>query len=241
MANFSANDIYGNIGVRYVHTNASSDYYARDLGHKDPDGVAANDNLSRQLSTGKASYSDVLPSLNIAYDINEEWVLRAAAAQVISRPNYADMFLTSRFDGLGDVDPSNQTVTTGSISLKPLRQRRPTWRWNGITAPVILPPFTYFIKDVNNFTTFTSKTGQSIGVIDPRCNCDNWTIINKVDGTGGMINGLELQWQHSFENGFGAIFNYTYADARADKKNFSESHWRILGQFRAHPQYGRLL
>ena len=227
MANFTANDIYGNIGVRYIHTNASSDYYGADPGHVDPDGVDANNNVSRQLSTGKASYSDVLPSLNIAYDINEEWVLRAAAAQVISRPNYADMFLTSRFDGLGDVDPNNQTVNIGFIGLKPFKATQADLALEWYYGAGNLASITYFIKDVNNFTTFTSKTGQSIGVIDPRCNCDNWTVNTKINGAGGMINGVELQWQHSFDNGFGAIFNYTYADARADKKNFTD----LIGVF----------
>lgn len=220
MANFAADDIYGNVGVRYIHTDAASDFYGADPGHRGQ--IAQNNNLSRELSTNKASYADVLPSLNIAYDINEEWVARLSAAQVISRPNYADMFSRSSYDGLGDVDPSNQTVNTGNISLKPFKATQADLALEWYYGAGNLASMTWFIKDVNNFTTFTSRTGQSIGVIDPVCMCDNWTVNTRINGTGGLIKGVELQLQHAFDNGFGALFNYTYADARADSKNFSD-------------------
>lgn len=220
MANFAADDIYGNVGVRYIHTDAASDFYGADPGHRGQ--IAQNNNLSRELSTSKASYADVLPSLNIAYDINEEWVARLSAAQVISRPNYADMFSRSSYDGLGDVDPSNQTVNTGNISLKPFKATQADLALEWYYGAGNLAAMTWFIKDVNNFTTFTSRTGQSIGVIDPVCMCDNWTVNTRINGTGGLIKGVELQLQHAFGNGFGGLFNYTYADARADSKNFSD-------------------
>lgn len=220
MGNFAADDIYGNVGVRYIHTDAASDFYGADPGHRGQ--IAQNNNLSRELSTRKASYADVLPSLNIAYDINEEWVARLSAAQVISRPNYADMFSRSSYDGLGDVDPSNQTVNTGNISLKPFKAMQADLALEWYYGAGNLASMTWFIKDVNNFTTFTSRTGQSIGVIDPVCMCDNWTVNTRINGTGGLIKGVELQLQHAFDNGFGGLFNYTYADARADSKNFSD-------------------
>ena len=220
MANFAADDIYGNVGVRYIHTDAASDFYGADPGHRGQ--IAQNNNLSRELSTRKASYADVLPSLNIAYDINEEWVARLSLAQVISRPNYADMFSKSSYDGLGDVDPSNQTVNTGNISLKPFKAAQADLALEWYYGAGNLAAVTWFIKDVNNFTTFTSRTGQSIGVIDPVCMCDNWTVNTRINGTGGLIKGVELQLQHAFGNGFGGLFNYTYADARADSKNFSD-------------------
>lgn len=220
MANFAADDIYGNVGVRYIHTDAASDFYGADPGHRGQ--IAQNNNLSRELSTRKASYADVLPSLNIAYDINEEWVARLSVAQVISRPNYADMFSRSSFNGLGDVDPSNQTVDTGFIGLKPFKATQADLALEWYYGAGNLAAITWFIKDVNNFTTFTSRTGQSIGVIDPVCMCDNWTVNTRINGTGGLIKGVELQLQHAFDNGFGGLFNYTYADARADSKNFSD-------------------
>ena len=50
-------------------------------GHVDPDGVDANTTCRANIHR-QGQLFDVLPSLNIAYDINEEWVLRAAARRL---------------------------------------------------------------------------------------------------------------------------------------------------------------
>ena len=41
--------------------------------------------------TASKSYNDILPSLNFAYDVTKEVVVRFAAAKVMSRPDYTDM------------------------------------------------------------------------------------------------------------------------------------------------------
>jgi iron complex outermembrane receptor protein len=116
MANFDMDGVRGNFGVRYVSTDASSDYYALD----------ANGNYADSLSTDKADYSEFLPSLNVAYDLNQDVILRFSAAQVISRPNYTDMFSASTLAGYEDGTQGNEVITTGNVGLEPFKQHNLT-------------------------------------------------------------------------------------------------------------------
>jgi len=70
--------VRGNIGLQVVH--------AKQEGH----GLAWIDNSTQPVSGGK-SYTDVLPSLNLAADLGSNTMLRFGAARVLARPNMEDM------------------------------------------------------------------------------------------------------------------------------------------------------
>ena len=222
MANFEAEGIRGNFGFRYVSTEVESDFYGTDNGFVDPDGFENNNNLATTLTTNKADYSEVLPSINLVFDLTDEFVLRTSAAQVMSRPNYADMFSRSLLEGVGNVDPTDQSVTTGNVALEPFKASQADLALEWYYGNGNMVSVGYFIKDVSNFTTSVSKTGVAIGVTDPVCNCDSWTVNSKVNSDGGTIEGIESQIMHAFDNGFGLAANYTFADADAPKENFSD-------------------
>ena len=98
-ADFEVGKLRGNVGVRYVQTESESGSWA------------CTTNVSVCPATGYAwattnkKYNDVLPNVNLAYELNDYVVLRASAAKVIARPNYGDM---STYPWLGD-----QTLTGG--------------------------------------------------------------------------------------------------------------------------------
>lgn len=221
MASFELESVRGNFGVRYVSTDASSDFYLAEPGLVDPL-VGANNNLSTQLGTDEADYSEFLPSVNLVFDVAEDVILRASAAQVMARPNYTDMFSKQSISGLNDNDPTNQTLTKGNIGLKPFKATQADLSLEYYYTDASMVSVALFYKDVNNFTTFTSNLNQSIGIVDEGCGCDEWTVLTKVDGEGGSIQGLEFQLQHAFDNGFGTLINYTYADAKAEPENFAD-------------------
>ncbi len=77
--------VSGNLGVQFVHTSQSSEgwVYQGDTAHPDPAKLIA--------VSGGASYSDVLPSLNLRFDLPSETVLRMAAGKQMARPNISDM------------------------------------------------------------------------------------------------------------------------------------------------------
>ncbi|GAB1052557.1 MAG: TonB-dependent receptor [Shewanella algae] len=223
MATFAGEGFRGNFGFRYISTDIESDYYALN-----DQGQFADD-----LSTDKSSYNDVLPSVNIAFDLSEDVILRASAAQVISRPNYAELFATSTLPGYNDGTPFNEKLVRGSVALEPFKATQADLSLEWYFSDSGLFAATYFIKDVSSFITTKQKLNQQIGIEDPNLvtegesSCgvgiyDCWTVSEKYNADGGSIDGIELQLQDSFDNGLGYSVNYTFADASSPAENYPD-------------------
>lgn len=205
MANFESERWRGNMGLRYVETHVASDFYQ----------LNADGQYADELSTLQGHYRDILPSINLAYHISDSVIIRAAAAKVISRPNYDDMFASSALAGFADGIPNNEVVDKGNVALDPFQATQAElgaeWYFNSQS----LLAATYFIKRIDSFVTSEQLLDQSIGIVDPDTGDDNWTVSTKKNGSGGHIQGIELQLQSSFDNGLGYAVNYTFADSDA--------------------------
>ncbi|QYJ98708.1 TonB-dependent receptor [Shewanella alkalitolerans] len=212
MANFEAEGIRGNFGLRFINTDVSSDYYALS-----PLGEYAD-----ELSTDKSSYSDVLPSINVAFDLADDLILRTSAAQVMSRPNYSELFATPTLPGFNDGTPGNEKLVTGSVALDPFKATQADVSLEWYFGGEGLASLTYFIKDVSSFISTRQELEQSIGIIDPNSGEDSWTVSKYYNANGGRIEGVELQLQDSFENGLGYSVNYTFADAGSPAENYPD-------------------
>ncbi|MCK8129991.1 TonB-dependent receptor [Pseudoalteromonas sp. 2CM39R] len=226
MADFDAGGIRGNLGVRYISTDISSDYY--DLSDE---GV-----YDSTLSTDKADYSEFLPSLNVVMDLADNVILRTSAAQVISRPNYADLFATRNLAGYTDNRPLNEVLNTGNVGLSPFKAFQADIGVEWYFDDDAMLSVTYFTKEVSSFISTQQQTNQQIGIDipvyttnpdagEPPCGAqqyDCWTVSSSTNGTGGSIEGIEFQIQDSFDNGFGYSFNYTYSDAEAPADNYPD-------------------
>ncbi|PKG57170.1 MULTISPECIES: TonB-dependent receptor [unclassified Shewanella] len=212
MANFEADGIRGNFGLRYISTDATSDYY----------NLQSDGSYADGLSTLESSYSDVLPSVNVAFDVAPDVIIRTSASQVISRPNYGDMFASSALAGYKDGTAGNEVVNTGNIALEPFKATQADLGVEWYFSPDGIVAATYFIKDISSFVTSNQILNQSIGIVDPDSGVDSWTKSTKKNGTGGQIQGVELQLQDSFENGLGYSANYTFADSDAPADNYPD-------------------
>jgi len=226
MADFDAGGIRGNLGVRYISTDISSDYY--DLSDE---GV-----YDSTLSTDKADYSEFLPSLNVVMDLADNVILRTSAAQVISRPNYGDLFATRNLAGYTDNRPLNEVLNTGNVGLSPFKAFQADIGVEWYFDDDAMLSVTYFTKEVSSFISTQQQTNQQIGIDipvyttnpdagEPPCGAqqyDCWTVSSSTNGTGGSIEGIEFQIQDSFDNGFGYSFNYTYSDAEAPAENYPD-------------------
>ncbi|QYJ83490.1 TonB-dependent receptor [Shewanella aegiceratis] len=223
MANFEAEGIRGNFGLRFISTDIESDYYA----------LSSSGQFADELSTDKSSYSDVLPSINVTFDLAPDLLLRTTAAQVMSRPNYADLFATSTLPGLNDGTPGNEKLNRGSVALEPFKATQADVSLEWYFGGEGLASLTYFIKDVSSFITTRQKLNQQIGIEDDNlrdqgysaCGVgvyDCWTVSEKYNANGGHIEGVELQLQDSFENGLGYSVNYTFADAGSPAENYPD-------------------
>lgn len=212
MFTFEGDGFKGNFGLRYVSSDVTRTQYELDGSALQAGDVAANTGYSYNLSDHKASYHEVLPSINVSFDLTDAFVLRMSAADTISRPNYDDMVVN--YSGYNDDRDNNQTVKVGSEGLLPMKSSQADVSLEYYYGDGNLISATYFVKSISNFVTDVIVTDQQIGVVDP-AGGDNWTIDSLVNSSGATIDGIELQWNHAFDNGFGIAANYTYADAAA--------------------------
>ena len=116
-------DLTGNVGVRYVQTTLSSN--ALTGGYYE-----ATHGMELEQITLENDYDNVLPSLNLSYKLQEDMLIRFAAAKVMARPNFnqAKAGASTTTDGWYDVDgrdDPNWTVADedsfvgGNVKLDP--------------------------------------------------------------------------------------------------------------------------
>jgi iron complex outermembrane receptor protein len=223
MANFDGDGIRGNFGLRYISTDTSSTAFEVDPTFVDPSN-SFNNGYGTKLVETEGDYNHVLPSVNIVVDAAEDVIIRFSAASVLARPNYDDMFSNSSLAGYNDTIQGNETVIVGNPDLKPFKAFQSDLGVEWYYGPSSMVAVAYFVKEVSTFTTFSNTPDQSIGIIDPDTGVDSWLVQSKEDGSGGTIQGIEFQIQHALDNGFGTVFNYTYADAEAEASNYVDGN-----------------
>src|SRR5690606_16783245 len=89
MAKFGGDNWRGNAGVRIIRTDQTS--RGNEIGVPSGPGTI-DDNafgIYRPI-TVERSYTDILPSINLAFDVAPRVTLRLAAARVMARPDYTD-------------------------------------------------------------------------------------------------------------------------------------------------------
>ncbi|MEO9946449.1 TonB-dependent receptor [Paraglaciecola sp.] len=218
---FEGDNYSGDVGVRYINTDSSATGYSLDGTELSDGDISANQGWGYSLNTVESSYDDFLPSFNLKYELDDNVVVRVSAAQAITRANYDNMFLAA-MNGYQDTTQGNEEVTFGDPGLLPQKSSQADVAFEYYYGEGNLVSVGLFTKSISNFITTDTKVSQSIGVVSPDIDADSWTVNQYVNAGSGKINGAEFQVQHAFENGFGAVVNYTYADASAPKSSFTD-------------------
>lgn len=192
-------------GIRYVLTDQSSTGYN-----------------SGQLVTVQRTYSDWLPSFNIAFYPTRDIILRGAIGKVMTRPSLGN--LTPG----GSVDGFNYKVSFGNPFLDPFRATAfdigAEWyfaRESAFTVALFKKNIESFPLSVTRTGTFAS-TGLPTSVIlasSPAASNPEgqlWTISSIGNATGGNLKGIEIGLQAPFRflpgflSHFGGIANATF-------------------------------
>lgn len=222
-ADFEADSISGNVGLRYVDTSQTSggyDYTGAGLdlvnvSDIDPAWVVAaigpaSANTSQWVTVDN-EYDEILPSINVKYDLNDEMALRFSAGRVMARQNQASL---SAFETAGALNVPNPTGSAGNPLLKPTlaNQYDLSYEWYLDDASIVSAA--YFFKDISSYIDTEVFVEQRLREED-----NTWVDVafNKpTNGKGGTVSGIELAATHSFDNGVGLTANYTYTDAEND-------------------------
>ena len=222
MFTFEGEGVRGNFGLRYIQTDVYGIGYKLDGTPLSVGDVDQNAGWGKQKVKEKADYDDVLPSVNVAFDLTDDLVLRASASQAITRPNYDNMFLEVQ-TGFQDTVAGNETYTKGDVGLQPMKSSQAEVGLEYYYGDGNLISLTYFTKDITNFITTETEVDQSIGVVSPDSGLDSWTVNRYINAGGGEIDGIELQLNHAFDNGFGVLVNYTYANGNAPAVSYQDN------------------
>ncbi|WP_143247466.1 TonB-dependent receptor [Agaribacterium haliotis] len=186
---------YGNLGLRYVKTVQK------------PSGLQLIDGVGKEVSFTN-SYYDPLPSLNVNFRLQDNLLLRSAAAKVISRPA-----LNQLTPGLS-VNTDSPTAQGGNPLLNPYKalQYDASIEWYFDDSALLSTGV--FYKDIQTFISSVSKS-VVIGGED--------IVLSAPLNTGeGSISGFEFNYQQVFSklaypmNGLGLQFNYTYANGSVE-------------------------
>lgn len=205
--------ISGNVGLRFVNTDITSTALQE---------TRLSTGTVTSLVTATHDYNNVLPSLNLTAELQEDLLLRFGAGTVIRRPNVGS--LRNRTT----LSLSSFTGTAGNVQLDPFEadQFDISLEWYFSDEGALTGGL--FYKDVKNFigseTTFLSLEDANIDpsdIPDDELNegGDQFTITRPINAGGAKIQGFEIGFQQPFTNaeGFfsktGIVTNYTYIDA----------------------------
>jgi iron complex outermembrane receptor protein len=221
MGDFGGDNWRGNVGLRVVKTDQTSSGFVQQNVLKtgyvsDAFGIFQPVSISR-------SYTDVLPSVNVSFDMTDQIVLRFAAARTMARPDYTDIAPTVNLN-VGSLSGSS-----GNPSLDPYRANQfdVSLEWYPNKDTIVAGAL--FYKDIESFITDKPiQQAFSVETNTPnlsRCtsaatptspnlyNC-LFDINQRSNGGGGHIEGAELTVQAPIWNGFGVQTNYTYSHAK---------------------------
>ncbi len=249
MFEFDTTGVRGNFGLRYISTTATSTGYKFDGTPLAAGDYSGNENWNTTTTSTKSTYNDVLPSINVAFDLRKDLVLRATASQAITRPNFANMFGVT-VSGYNDDRPGNETWSVGNIALKPMKSSQADIGLEYYYGKGNLLSATYFVKDISNFIVSRTLQNQKVGLVDPVTKVDNWTVESFENAGGGTIRGLELQVNHAFNNGFGVSGNYTFTEGKAPGSSYldalnlftqaSKHNLNLVGYYETESYFARL-
>ena len=204
MANLAGNKWRGNVGVRVVRTQQAT--VTNVPGGENPIG---QENIfgTYTPTVVKHSYTDVLPSANIKFDLSKDLVARAAVAKTMARADYSAL--------VGAVNLNDQllTGTGGNPDLKPIRSTNYDATLEWYFAPKAMLSVGAFYMDMQSYVTFGTAP---VTYYNNTFKKFNTYVIQSPTNIGAKNKGVELSYQQGLWGGFGVVGNYTYTDGKAD-------------------------
>jgi TonB-dependent receptor len=185
----------GNLGVRVVNVDTKSS------GYETTDGTTYT-----PVSLSK-TYTDVLPSLNVKFNLADDQILRFAASEAISRPPLDELRTGFSLNPTG----TPPTGSGGNPLLNPYKawQADVSWEWYFHEESLFaVAPFYKHLETFIGYNTFQ----QTIGGV-------NYTMTAPFNGKGGNITGFETTFQTRFYflppvlSDFGIYSNYSFVNS----------------------------
>ncbi|KQZ79361.1 TonB-dependent receptor [Rhodanobacter sp. Root561] len=233
--NFETGAVAGNFGVRYVQTKENIGYSSTA-----PDGdantvegpITGSAFGDYYWNTYKKTHSKFLPSANLRYSINDDLLLRVAASQTMTRPDY------SALAGYVSADDLTHTGSGGNPKLDPLISSNFDASLEWYFAPRGLLSAGVYAMNLKDYINFGNETrtfkdmqaSQAAGH-----DVFNDYLISVPRNVNGQVRGVELNYIQPVGEHFGVQGNYTYADGHATGdeplQGTSKNTYNVSGYF----------
>lgn len=230
-------ELRGNIGVRALdNTNTSR---IVNLDHIYADGYTAGRGEGAALAAGYgfretiSESKDLLPSLNLAYDLTDDLVARLSLSQAITRPAIADLASAIKVNTPDAKDPTATIQLGAGPTLKPYESNQIDLALEWYFADESLLALALFHKNITGLSkgssqeVFNAAQLQSMGIdlgdVDPAT--ITWDVTQLQNTPAEGVLGAEFIYQQPFSflpapfNAFGWQSNLTWIDYKRDIKD----------------------
>lgn len=203
MVKFGGDRWHGNAGVRVVGTDENIKVYVSGGPAQITTSVWGNYTPTK---VGR-DYLDILPSINVSFDVTHDFVIRVAASETMSRPDY------SALGGSVSLTDLNHTGNGGNPNLKPIKAATYDASFEWYFAPQSLLAVDFFDLEFSNYVSYGVSNGDYFSLQDMRV--ETYAITSPINSSG-HDRGVEASWQQPIWRGFGVLANATYAMGKDD-------------------------
>ena len=157
-------------------------------------------------------YDNWLPSLNARLEVNEDFYIRAAYSETLTRPTLSSLAPNTSY---GTTTTSTRTARGNNPNLKPFVSQNLDLSFEYYYGDANLVAVALYKKEIDDYIVTISlpETFENISVQNPAWK--NFLVTRPQNGESATIEGVEINWTHIFENGFGFATNYTFVNSDA--------------------------
>ena len=195
----------GNFGLRLVDTKENA--Y---VNVSDPAGTHAGDITTSAygdyyVDHVSHDYVDVLPSVNLTFDVKPDVFLRISAGETMSRPDY------SALGGTVSLTDTNLTGSGGNPNLKPIKAAVYDTALEWYYARGSIAAVSVFYNDFSNYVSY--GTANEVYFSQFYKSFQTYSVSSPINSSGSL-SGAEFQVQQSLPDHFGFQANFTYVDSQ---------------------------
>ena len=247
--------VYLNVGARYSQTNidvSAVQSFISDI-------IPTSDRTLFQNVFGPAtdiveggSYSNLLPNINLKFELQEDMVLRFAVYDSLTRPTMTELSPATTFN-----EPRRQNLTAqgGNPTLKPFRSENWDISYEWYYGDASIFTFAIFNKEVDDFITtltgsetytladradtvgFTCSPDNNVECSDPLITIADelngtqevYSVTRPANGESARVTGYEVAITHIWDNGFGFTANATVVDSSVELGADTDTSFALEG------------
>ena len=211
MAKVGGDGWRGNIGVRIVDTKENAFVNVSDPSGTHPGDITTSAYGDYYVNKVTHDYLDILPSLNLTFDLSDKLFLRVSAAQTMARPDF------SALGGTVSLTDTTLTGNGGNPNLKPIKAAVYDAALEWYYAPASLAAVSVFYDDISSYVAFGVANGTYLNSFLSKPGLppvfSSYAISSPIN-TSGEVKGIELQVQQPLPMNFGVQANITYVDSK---------------------------